>query len=61
MNITETATSNNEGLEDVIFDERHNSDRSSDEEDLPRNVNVRALVDDSLSEENSDDDDDDDG
>jgi hypothetical protein len=56
VNITETATNNNDGLEDVIFDERHNNDQSSDEEELPRNMNSRAPVNDSLSEDNSDDD-----
>lgn len=59
VNITETSTNNNDGFEDVVFDDRHNSDDSSDEEDLPRNVNLRATADDSLSEDDSDDDDDD--
>jgi hypothetical protein len=40
VNITETATNN----------------KSSDEEELPRNMNSRAPVNDSLSEDNSDDD-----
>ncbi|CAF1094138.1 unnamed protein product [Rotaria sp. Silwood1] len=59
VNITETSTNNNDGFEDIVFDDRHNSDESSDEEELPRNVNVRAAADDSLSEDNSDNDHDD--
>ncbi len=61
VNITETSTNTNDGFEDVIFDERHNSDQSSDEEELPRNINGRtAAADDSLSEDSSNDNDDDD-
>ncbi|CAF3385428.1 unnamed protein product, partial [Rotaria socialis] len=55
VNITETSTNNHGGVEDVIFDDRHNSDASSNEEELPRNVNVRASTDDSLSDDDSDD------
>ncbi|CAF5163052.1 unnamed protein product, partial [Rotaria magnacalcarata] len=36
VNITEASTNNHDGVEDVIFDDRHNSDASSSEEELPR-------------------------
>jgi len=61
INITETSTSTNEGLEDVIFDERFNNEESSDDEKgLPHNIGNRKGVDDSVSEEESDEEDDDD-
>jgi hypothetical protein len=57
INITETSTStNNEGLEDVIFDERYNNEKSSgDEQGLPHNT---GNGNDSVSDEESDEDDD---
>ncbi|CAF1564743.1 unnamed protein product [Rotaria magnacalcarata] len=48
VNITEASTNNHDGVEDVIFDDRHNSDASSSEEELPRDVNVRASTDESF-------------
>ncbi len=41
----------------VIFDDRHNSEESSDEEELPRNINNRTAAVDSLSEDDSNDND----
>jgi hypothetical protein len=57
INITETSTNNTDGLDDVIFDERHNDQESDDDEDgLPRNVNGRTTNPESPSEEDSNDD-----
>ncbi|CAF1177208.1 unnamed protein product [Adineta ricciae] len=62
INITETSNSTNEGLEDVIFDERHNDDESSEDEDgLPHNAGDRRTGNESPSEDDSDDDEDDAG
>lgn len=62
INITETATSTNDGLEDVVFDERCNGEESSDDEQgLPTSTAGRKGVTDSISEDESDDDEDDDG
>jgi hypothetical protein len=59
INITETATSTNDGLEDVVFDERYNDEESSDDEQgLPNNAAGRKSGADSLSEDESDEDDD---
>jgi len=53
INITETSTSTNEGLEDVVFDERYNNEASSgDEQGLPTG-NRRGGTD-SVSEDESD-------
>ena len=62
INITETSTStNNEGLEDVVFDERYNNEESSDDEQgLPHNTGNRRDGTDSVSEEESDEDEDED-
>jgi hypothetical protein len=59
INITETSTStNNEGLEDVVFDERYNDEElSGDEQGLP--TGNRRDGNDSLSEEDSDEDEED--
>jgi len=60
INITETSTNNTDGLDDVVFDERHNNEASDDEENgLPRNTNGRTGNHESLSEEESNDEDDD--
>lgn len=60
INITETSTNNTDGLDDVIFDERHINDQSDDEENgLPRNPNNRFGNNEELSEEESNDDEDD--
>lgn len=53
INITETTNTNNDGLEEVIFDERYNDEESDDDDNgLPRNPNNRA-GNDSPSEEES--------
>jgi hypothetical protein len=58
INITETSTSTNEGLEDVVFDERYNDEElSDDEKGLPHNLGNRKDGTDTLSEEESDEDD----
>lgn len=60
INITETSTNNNDGLDDVIFDERYNNEESDDEDNgLPRNTNGQAANNESLSEEESNDEDED--
>jgi hypothetical protein len=60
INITETSTSTNEGLEDVVFDERYNNEESSDDgKGLPHNLGNRKTGTDSLSEDESDEDDED--
>ena len=54
INITETATNNTDGLDDVVFDERYNDVESDEEENgLPRNPNNRFINNDSPSEEES--------
>jgi len=59
INITDTtATFTNDGLDEVVFDERYNGEESSDEDGGPlNNVGGRGAGNDSLSEEDSDDDD----
>jgi translation initiation factor 1A len=58
INITETSTNNTDGLDDVIFDERHNNEESDDEDNgFPRNINGRTGNPDSPSEEESNEDD----
>ena len=60
INIAETTTNTNEGLDDVIFDERYNNEESSgDEKGLPQKSGDRRGVTDSLSEDESDEDDED--
>jgi hypothetical protein len=60
INIAETTTSTNEGLDDVIFDERYNNEASSgDEKGLPHNTGDRRGGTDSLSDDDSDEDDED--
>ena len=54
INITDTATSTNDGLDDVLFDEQYNEDESADE-----NAAGRKGLDDSLSSSESEDDDED--
>ena len=52
MNITEVLTNNNDAVEDVVFDDRHTSDESGDEQ-MPKNFNDREIVHDSFSENES--------
>lgn len=60
INITETATSTNDGLDDVVFDERYNDDDSSgDDQGLPGNASGRKGDNDSPSEEESEEEDED--
>lgn len=59
INITDTAATTNDGLEDVLFDEQYNEEDSSDDgQGLPSNAGGRKGSNDSISEEDSDDDDD---
>lgn len=59
INITETATNNTDGLDEVVFDERYNDVESDEEENgLPRNPNSRFINNESASEEESNDEDD---
>ncbi|CAF0744597.1 unnamed protein product [Adineta steineri] len=60
INITETSNSTNEGLEDVVFDERYNDEESSDDEKgLPNNIgDKKGGGNESSSEEESEDDED---
>jgi len=60
INITETPSNNNDVLDDIVFDERHNNEEVSDGENgLPRNAAARAGNNESLSEDESNDEDDD--
>lgn len=60
INITETSTNNNEGLDEVVFDEHYDAEESDDEiVGLPRNTNGRSANHESLSDEESNDDEED--
>ncbi|CAF1368339.1 unnamed protein product [Rotaria sordida] len=57
----ETSMYDDDESKNIVFDDRYNSaDQSTDEEELPRNVNGRAAVDNSHSEDDSDNDNEDD-
>lgn len=54
INITETATTTNDGLDDVVFDERYNDEDSSEEEQgLPQSSSRQKGTTDTGSEEES--------
>ncbi len=56
INITDTQTTNGDGLDDVVFDERYNNVESDDDENgVPRNTNGRSDNNQSPSEEESND------
>lgn len=60
INITETSTSTNEGLEDVVFDERYNEEESSDEEQgLPQKTAARRDLNESSASSDEEEEDDD--
>ncbi|CAM2715607.1 unnamed protein product [Rotaria socialis] len=61
VNITETSTRTEDGMNDIVFDDTFNNEESSSDAKVSSNTSaLQKVINDSLSEEESDDDDQDD-